>query len=211
MNKYLSYAGILAAPWWLVSIGVFGYIEPNYSHLYKAVSELGAFGASNWIAMNVCCLFATGILVVLAGFSFRVISTSADVSISASTWVILTGVMFAGTAIPADMELYFESPWTIAHAFFVLFGVIPFFVAAWKTPKTLRKLGIESRFISYFPLAMIPTFALHGIVEQGGLVQRLTILILLVWVSYLSWVLLTHLKSHSKLSQQDASEAGAST
>lgn len=210
MSKYLSYAGILAAPWWLVSIGVFGFIEPNYSHLYKAVSELGAFGASNWIAMNVFCLFTTGIWIVLAGVSFRIISKKSDVSTSASTWVILTGVMFAGTAIPADMELYFESPWTIAHAFFVLFGVIPFFVAAWQTPKALRKLGIESRFISYFPLAMIPTFALHGIVSQGGLVQRLTILILLAWVSYLSWVLLPHLKSHNKSTQQEANEVGAS-
>jgi len=33
MSKYFSYTGVLAAPWWLVTIGVFGYLEPNYSHL----------------------------------------------------------------------------------------------------------------------------------------------------------------------------------
>lgn len=198
VNKYLNYAGVLAAPWWLASIGVFGYLEPNYSHLYKAVSELGAFGASNWIAMNLFCLFATGVLVVIAGLSFKKASKAANVSHQASFWVVLTGIMFAGTAIPADMELYFESPWTIAHAFFVLLGVIPFFVAAWKTPKALRRLGIESKFISYFPLAIIPTFLMHGFVQQGGLVQRATILILLIWVSYLSWILLPHLNSHNK-------------
>ena len=198
MSKYIDYAGVLAAPWWLVSIGVFGYLEPNYSHLYKAVSELGAFGASNWVAMNVVCLFATGVLVVIAGLSFRNILKEANLSRSASTWIVLTGIMFAGTAIPADMNLYFESPWTIAHAFFVLLGVIPFFVAAWQTPNALRMLDIESKFISYFPLAIIPTFMMHGFVDQGGLVQRVTILILLLWISYLSWVLLTYIKSHNK-------------
>lgn len=205
MSKYLDYVGVFAAPWWLVSIGVFGYLEPNYSHLYKAVSELGAFGASNWIEMNVFCLFATGVLVVIAGLSFGKVLRAASISNGAPFWLVLTGIMFAGTAVPADMELYFKSPWTVAHAFFALLGVIPFFVTAWRSPKALKLLGIESKFISYFPLAIIPTFLMHGFVQQGGLVQRATILILLVWVSYLSWILLPQLKSHNKSSEQDAS------
>ena len=204
MSKYLDYAGVLAAPWWLLSIGVFGYLEPNYSHLYKAVSELGAFGASNWIAMNVFCLFTTGVLVIIAGLSFRKVSKAANISHNASFWVVLTGIMFAGTAIPADMELYFDSPWTMAHAFFVLLGVIPFFVAAWKTPRALKELGIKSKFISYFPLAIIPTFVMHGFVQQGGLIQRATILILLIWVSYLNWSLLSRLNSHDESTQPTA-------
>ena len=198
MSKYLGYAVVMAAPWWLVSIAIFGILEPNYSHLYKAVSELGAFGASNWIAMNIACLFATGALVVIAGFSFRNILKEANLPLSASTWIVMTGVMFAGTAIPADMDLYFKSPWTIAHAFFVLLGVIPFFVAAWKTPDALKMLGVKSKFVSYFPLSIIPTFLMHGFVDQGGLVQRATILILLLWVSYLSWILLPYINSHNK-------------
>ena len=133
-----------------------------------------------------------------------------NVSHHAYFWVVLTGIMFAGTAIPADMELYFQSPWTVVHAFFAQLGVIPFFVAAWKTPKALKELGIKSRFISYFPLAIIPAFLMHGVVQQGGLVQRATIVILLIWVSYLSWVLLSHLNPHNKSIQPNASETGAS-
>ncbi|PCI78631.1 MAG: hypothetical protein COB20_06405 [SAR86 cluster bacterium] len=196
MSKYLDYAGIFAAPWFLVTLGVFAYLEPNYSHLYKAVSELGAFGASNWILMNVFCFFTTGLLVIMAGLAFRKKSKAANASLQASFWVVLMGVMFAGTAIPADMELYFNSPWTVAHAFFSTFGIIPFLVAAWKTPKALKEIGIESNFVSYFPLVFIPTFLMHGLVQQGGLVQRATILVLLIWVSYLNWVLLSRLNSH---------------
>ena len=55
-------------------MAIFGYLEPNYSHYYKAVSELGAFGARNWIAMNIICLFMTGVLAVMAGIAFRKLS-----------------------------------------------------------------------------------------------------------------------------------------
>ena len=119
-------------------MAIFGYLEPNYSHYYKAVSELGAFGAKNWIAMNIICLFMTGVLAVMAGIAFRKLSIKSGNPRGASTSVILTGIMLAGTAIPADMELYFKSPWTIAHAFFVMLGVIPFFVATFKTLRLLK-------------------------------------------------------------------------
>jgi hypothetical protein len=207
MTKYLSLAGVLAAPWWLITVGVFGYLEPDYSHYYKAVSELGAFGASNWIAMNIICQFTTGALVVISGISFRQLSVLTGVSKNASFWLIITGVMLAGAAVPADMELYFKSPWTIAHAFFVMLGVIPFFITAWKTPEVLSLSGVNSKFINYFPLAIIPAFSLHAFVEQGGLVQRLTILIVLAWVSYLSWVLFKIEKSHNNKLKQDGASA----
>ena len=189
MQRYCSIAGILTAPWWIITIAIFSYLEPNYSNYYKAISELGAFGAKNWIAMNIICLFMTGVLAVMAGIAFRKLSIKSGNPREASTSVILTGIMLAGTAIPADMELYFKSPWTIAHAFFVMLGVIPFFVATFKTPKALKALGVSSKFINYFPLLIIPTFTLHGFIDQGGLVQRMTILIVLIWLSYLSFLL----------------------
>jgi hypothetical protein len=103
--------------------------------------------------------------------------------------------MLAGAAVPADMDLYFESPWTLVHAFFVLLGVIPFLVAAWKTHSIFKTLHQQSRFLCYFPWLIVPVFLLHGVLEQGGLVQRLTILIVLVWVSALSWRLLNRVQN----------------
>lgn len=179
--------GMLATPWWITTLLIFGALEPNYSHLYNAVSELGAFGAENTLGMNVFCLFLTGALVTCAGIAFRMFLAERNVTTSSGWWVIFLGVMLSGAAVPADMSLYFESPWTVVHAFFVFFGVLPFGIAAWQTHRILSKLSLSSTFISYFPLLLIPVVLLHGILSQGGLVQRLTILIVLVWVSYLSW------------------------
>jgi hypothetical membrane protein len=197
MRKYLFMLGILVAPWWAFTLLLFGELQPGYSHLYNAASELGAFGASNPLAMNILSFFLTGVLVALAGIGFVGYLQSRQESRSAGWWVFLLGVMLAGAAVPADMELYFQSPWTVAHAFFVLLGVVPFLIAAWLTHSVLKRLGEHSKFLSYFPWLIVPAFTLHGFLDQGGLVQRLTILIVLTWVSALSWHLLKGVSSHN--------------
>ena len=80
MEKLFLRAGIIATPWWIISLLLFGALEPNYSHLYKAVSELGAFGASNALAMNIVCFFLTGTLVALAGIGFKSVLRSNGLS-----------------------------------------------------------------------------------------------------------------------------------
>lgn len=190
MRNHLFKFGIAATPWWIATLLLFGALQPGYSHLYNAASELGAFGASNPLAMNILCFFLTGAFVALAGLGFVRYLKSEAQSPAAGWWVFALGVMLAGAAVPADMDLYFESPWTVVHAFFVLLGVIPFLVAAWKTHAVLRVLHQQSRFLAYFPWLIVPVFLLHGILDQGGLVQRLTILVVLVWVGALSWHLL---------------------
>lgn len=195
MEQIFLRAGVVAAPWWVITLLFFGALEPNYSHLYKAVSELGAFGASNAFAMNVFCFFLTGALVTAAGVGFRSILNTHRLSTSSSWWLITLGIMLAGAAVPADFTLYFKSPWTLIHAFFVMLGVIPFLIASWKVHYTLKELNVSSLFISYWPLLIVPTFFLHGFLQQGGLVQRLTIFIVLLWVSYLSWRLMKLVKT----------------
>jgi hypothetical membrane protein len=190
MSKSLFKLGILAAPWWILSMLVFGALQPGYSHLYNAASELGAFGARNPLAMNFLCFFLTGVFVALSGLGFVDYLKLRGESKAAGWWVFMLGVMLAGAAVPADMELYFQSPWTVLHAFFVLLAVIPFLIAVWKTHSVLRRLGEQSWFLNYFPWLIVPTFALHGFLNQGGLVQRLTILVVLIWVGVLSWHLL---------------------
>jgi hypothetical membrane protein len=206
MTRKLVALGIFVTPWWVVTVLLFGELQPGYSHLYHAASELGAFGASNSLAMNVFCFFLTGAFVSLAGLGFMNYLESRGESRAAAWWVFILGVMLAGAAVPADMELKFQSPWTAVHAFFVLLGVVPFLVAAWLTHSVLRKLNEQSAFLSYFPWLIIPTFALHGLLRQGGLVQRLTILIVLVWVSALSWHLLKRTSPHNNSLKSDAAK-----
>jgi len=208
MRKKLFVLGILVTPWWVFTVLLFGELQPGYSHLYHAASELGAFGASNPLAMNVLCFFLTGAFVAVMGVGFISYLQSHGESRAAGWWVFILGVMLAGAAVPADMELYFESPWTVVHAFFVLLGVLPFLIAAWLTHSVLKRLGEPSKFLSYFPWSILPAFMLHGFLSQGGLVQRLTILIVLVWVSALSWHLLKRVSPHNQALNSQASPAG---
>src|SRR5690554_2354440 len=70
MRKNLLMPGILVTPWWVFTVLLFGELQPGYSHLYHAASELGAFGASHPLAMNMLCFFLTGACVALAGLGF---------------------------------------------------------------------------------------------------------------------------------------------
>lgn len=203
MEKIFFRMGMAAAPWWAVTILIFGALEPDYSNSYKAVSELGALGAANALAMNILCPLMTGAFIVLGGFGFRSFLVSNNKSTSSAWWIIIFGVMFSGTAVPADMDLYFASTLTIIHAFFVLLGVLPFFVAAWMVPRILAKLNLKSKFITYFPWMIVPAFLMHGILDQGGLVQRATIFITLFWVSYTFWFV-SNESSHDKPLKGDA-------
>ncbi len=187
MEKNMFRLGMIAAPWWVLTLLLMGSLQPGYSHIYKAVSELGALDAQNPIVMNVFCLFFTGSFVVLGGIALRSFLLSNGLSSWSAWWVIVFGAMLSGTAVPADMELYFESPLTVVHAFFALLGVVLFLVAAWKVPRALVSLNIKSKFMTYFPWLIVPTFFMHGVVEQGGLVQRLSILITLIWIGYVFW------------------------
>jgi len=195
--------GVLVTPWWAATMLLFGELQPGYSHLYHAASELGAFGASNALAMNVLCFFLTGAFVSVVSLGFMSYLKSRGESRAAAWWVLVLGVMLAGAAVPADMELKFQSPWTAIHAFFVLLGVVPFLVAAWLTHSVLKKLNEQSKFLSYFPWFIVPAFMLHGFLRQGGLVQRLTILIVLTWVSALSWHLLKHTSPRNNSPKSD--------
>jgi hypothetical protein len=134
-------------------------------------------------------------------FSLKLVLFTLAFTVATVILIIVITVTVQNHIHPADMELYFQSHWTLAHAFFVLFSIIPFIGAAWKTPKALKQLNINSKVISYLSLLIIPAFLMHGALNQGGLVQRATIVIVLFWVSYLSWCLLPAATTHNPPSQ----------
>ncbi|WMW81810.1 DUF998 domain-containing protein [Undibacterium cyanobacteriorum] len=204
MRKNLLKFGTLSLPWWIVSLAIFAALEPGYSHLYNAVSRLGAFGASNALAMNIVCFLGTGLLVCCAGLGFRSELQSRGYSDSAANWTIVLGLMLAGAAVPADFQQNFQSPWTVIHAFFVMLAVIPFLIAASKTTVVLQQMNMHSKFLKLWPWLIVPVFCLHALLQQRGLVQRLSIVVVLTWVSYLSWHLAYQTSYHNSDSNSPA-------
>lgn len=200
MPTHLLKLGILSLPWWMISLAIFAALEPGYSHLYNAVSRLGAFGARNALGMNIICFLGTGVLVICTGFGFRHQLQTRGHADSAGNWTIVLGVMLAGATVPADFQQNFQSPWTLIHAFFVMLAVIPFLIAASKTTTILQQINMPSKFLKLWPWLIIPVFCLHALLQQRGLVQRLSIVVVLTWVSYLSW----HLAYRTSLASSDS-------
>jgi len=203
------WAGVLCAPWFLLSLIVFGALEPGYSHRYKAVSELGAFGVRYGLWMNLFGFLMTGVLVILAALAYHRVLKQASLGVSAAAWLLVLGVSLAGTAVPADMQAMMQSPWTVIHLAFSFFGLLPFAVAAILTGRRVRQLGVRpvaSRVIQWLPVCLVPAFMLYGFTDQRGLVQRLTILLVLGWVGALCWGLLT--RSGGTADHKPAAHAG---
>jgi len=86
-----------------VALFAFGAARPEYSHLHKAVSELGVVGAPNALAWNVIGFIVPGLL--LAFFSAG-LATSIDGRRGVLWWLlVLSTLCFAATGlVPGEMH-----------------------------------------------------------------------------------------------------------
>jgi hypothetical membrane protein len=198
---YRLWAGLLGAPLFILSLIVFGRLTPGYSHAHSAVSRLGAFGAPMFWVFDLAGLFLPGLFIAGVAVELR----RAEMARKSVTWssggLIAFGLMQALTAIPADFQRMFQSPWTLAHTFFVTVPVLLFFLVVGGCGRSLSTLGASPssagifRLLGYLPIA---EFFLYGVVKDSpGLVQRLMIVTVHASSAWLSWVLLGMLKGRA--------------
>ena len=109
--------------------------------------------------------------------------------------------MQALTAVPADFQRMFQSPWTMVHTFFVTVPVLLFLLVVWGCGHSLLNLGASRsaagvfRLLGYLPIA---EFLLYGVLKDSpGLIQRLMIITVHASSAWLSWVLIGILKEQS--------------
>lgn len=170
--------GILANLVFWPALFLFGALRPDYSQATKAISELGAIGAPNMLAWNLIGFILTGILLALAGGE---IGRAAGRPI-ARVLLLLSGLAFAATAIPADMSDY-GAPSTIAHLSASLASLGTWLAAlmwlavrggnAWPAVRWLALIGF---------LVFAAAFTLHAAPSvSGGLAQRAA------FAAYLGW------------------------
>lgn len=185
MRNYRLHLGKLVGPWFFACLFGFAAIHPNYSHLTKAVSELGAFDAPNAALWNALGFFSTGAMVVLFGIGLQQLLKRHGVRSTGGWSVVALGITFAATAIPADFELRMDSNWTIAHAVFVLLGPVAFIWAACVWPRALVGLGVSRNAIVACvaaSLLLVPAFASNAFLDQTpGVGQRLGFAVVFLW------------------------------
>lgn len=187
-------AGLLGGPLFVASLLIFGSLEPGFSHFHQAVSELGAWGVRWSLCFDFFGLFLPGLLAFGVAWELRRMLRQAGARARSATGLMIWATMIALTAVPADFERKFDSPWTWVHAFFVLGNALVFFAVIPGCAMSLRILGASKAatmtfvLLGYLPLAEIPLYAL--LPNTPGIVQRLMILTTLLAVTWLSWVLL---------------------
>lgn len=188
-------AGLFGAPVFVASLLIFGALTPGFSHLHKAVSELGGLGTPWGLWFDCFGLLIPGLLAVATASELRRRLRSRGARTRSVTLLWVFAWMFALTAVPADFGAMFKSPWTWAHAFFAL-GALPVLLVA--TPgcaRSLREIGASSRTSRVFlVLGLLPAaeFLLYGVFSNmPGLVQRLMLVTIHLAIAWLSWTLLT--------------------
>lgn len=181
-----GWTGLAAAGLFAGALGVFAALDPTYSHLTNAVSELGAVGAPNQLAWNLIGFIAVGLLLAAFGRGLgREITTP-----SAGGLLILFGLAFAATAIPADMS-DLGSPGSTAHIV-ASQAVLLLWALALVRLLFVRRAGPALRWIAAVALALaVGAIVVRGLEAlQPGLSQRLSFAVVFGWVAATSMVLL---------------------
>lgn len=178
--------GLLATVVFTAALLVFAALDPAYSHVTKAVSELGAVGAPHQLAWNLIGFLGVGLTLAVFGWGLG--------KVVGDRWTgglaTLFGLAFAATAVPADMS-DFASPGSVAHIA-ASQAVLLFWAAALIRLLFVRRAGAALRWIAAAALAL----AVGSIVVRGmdllppGLSQRLSFAVVFGWVAATSLTLL---------------------
>lgn len=178
--------GLLTTFVFIAALLVFAALDPAYSHVTKAVSELGAVGAPHQLAWNLIGFLGVGLALAVFGCGLGKAVGDRWTGGLAS----LFGLAFAATAVPADMS-DFASPGSVAHIA-ASQAVLLFWAAALIRLLFVRRAGAALRWIAAAALAL----AVGSIVVRGmdllppGLSQRLSFAVVFGWVAATSMVLL---------------------
>ena len=195
--RLLSAAGIIAPILFTIIVITLGFLEPGYSHLTQAISELGQFGATNAIIQNVNFVIL-GVLIL--AFSVGLHRGIAKGSIVGPLLLAIFAIVGAiGNAIFAcDPGCLMEDANSRIHNMLGLIGFLAFILA----PLTLsRRLNKDSLWKGYGRYSIISgllaiLFLLIFIIGSAalseslpflrGIFQRLFIGTLLLWVGVMS-------------------------
>jgi hypothetical membrane protein len=181
--------GLLAPVWFLVALLAFTAARSDYSHLTKAVSELGAVGAPHALAWNILGFCAVGVLIVISSLG---IWRQANARLAA-LFIAVSGIAFAAAGVfPADMS-NFEADTTRLHILASLVSLAAFAIAVpfitWSLWRSGRR-GFAVAAIA-FGLAVVLSLLLREANIPPGLAQRINFLAYLSWIAMIASSLIT--------------------
>jgi len=199
LKKFSLYSGMIIPAWLFLGVLIAGAMNPGYSHINQAMSELGAEGSATQIISPLINNFPLGILFIAFGWYLISELKNSKLAILSGVMVVLHGIgsIFAGY-FSCDAGCQPASP-SASQIFHNLSGLVMFLsltVAGWLWVY-LGKKQLGSTFLSWFSLfcmviAIGAALMLPHAVESGhyfGLYQRVNYGISVIWLSVLSYSL----------------------
>ena len=199
VNRAAIAAGLLAAPFYLTLIIVLGAFEPGFSHRTALMSMLGGVPGGRGLAFNLG-VAATGMLLIAFAIGLPRRLPPAWTAKAGSALLVIGGLGLIGAGVfhcNQDCRNILAEPDFVGrlHIIASLFagmgtGLAPFFVWAamrrgttWKnfaTPTLVAAILANLPGITFW-ITISTGFRLHSI---EGLIQRLGLVVVLVWVFF---------------------------
>lgn len=173
--------GLLAPIWFLVALLAFAAARSEYSHLTKAVSELGAVGAPHALAWNIVGFGAVGGLIVILAWG---VWQEANARLAA-VFIAISGIAFAAAGVfPADMS-NFDADTTRLHILASLVSLAAFVLAVPVVGRRMWRSGRRGFAVAAvaFGVAVVLTLLLRETEMPPGLAQRINFMGYLAWIA----------------------------
>jgi len=196
MARIFLAAGIAGPVVFVLAIIVFGAMRPGYSHVEQFISELGEQGGDTAPLMNYLGFIPTGILVFLAGIGMGGRFPKTILSLVGTVLVAIFGAgVFAAGIYSCDPGCIADTPSREGQLHFIVsmiaFAAMISAVAIWGI-QFLRMPGWRGVAAYSFVTAVVATalfvtmMSVAAIIPQVGVVQRLFLGSLLLWLIVVS-------------------------
>lgn len=205
LKKFSLYSGMIIPVWLFIGVTIAGAMNPGYSHINQAMSELGAKGSMTHVISPLINNFPLGILFIAFGLYIITTLRNSKLAICSGVMVLVHGIgsILAGYfSCDAGCQPASPSNSQIAHNLSGFTMFLSLTIAGWLWAY-LGKRQLGSTFLSWFSfvcmvVALGAALMLPQAVESGknfGLYQRVNYGVSVIWLGVLSYSLAQRQKS----------------
>ena len=199
LKKFSLYSGMIIPVWLFIGVTIAGAMNPGYSHINQAMSELGAKGSMTHVISPLINNFPLGILFIAFGLYIITTLRNSKLAICSGVMVLVHGIgsILAGYfSCDAGCQPASPSNSQIAHNLSGFTMFLSLTIAGWLWVY-LGKRQLGSTFLSWFSfvcmvVALGAALMLPQAVESGqnfGLYQRVNYGVSVIWLGVLSYSL----------------------
>lgn len=181
----------------IVAVSV-GFLHPGYSFAEQRLSELGASDAPYAPLFNVMGLMTSGVLVAVLSLGLYSEFSSDRVARIGSGLLALSGASLVMTGIfPCDVGFVEATASGILHGLFAGIGTLAIIGAAFamwlglKEDAVWRNHSWFSLCVAALAVVLYVPYQFGSLTEWEGAVQRLLVMVLLLWIEVMSLKLLS--------------------